>query len=94
MGINNMFLDNMVGGRGYIAMTAVSFGKYSPWGILAAVALFGAGDALQYRMQVAARFPYQFAVMVPYVLSVIALVIFARNPRQAASLTRQYCKSK
>lgn len=94
LGINNMFLDNMVGGRGYIAMTAVSFGKYSPWGILAAVALFGAGDALQYRMQVASDFPYQFALMVPYVMTVVALVIFARNPRQPSSLTRPYRKSK
>lgn len=92
LGITNMFLDNMVGGRGYIAMTAVSFGKYSPWGVLAAVALFGAGDALQYRVQVASQLPYQFALMVPYIMTVVALVIFARNPRQPASLTRPYRK--
>jgi simple sugar transport system permease protein len=94
LGINNMFLDNMVGGRGYIAMTSVSLGKYSPWGILAAVALFGAGDGLQYRMQVAGDFPYQFALMVPYVMTVIAQVFFAHNPRQPSSLTRPYHKSK
>lgn len=94
LGINNMFLDNMTGGRGYIAMTAVTFGKYTPIGVLAAVALFGAGDALQYRLQVVGNFPYQFALMIPYVMTVIALVLFARNSRQPASLMKTYRKSK
>lgn len=94
LGINNMFLDNVTGGRGYIAMTAVSFGKYSPLGILAAVALFGAGDALQYRLQVAGNFPYQFALMIPYAMTIIALAFFARNPRQPSSLAKIYRESK
>lgn len=94
LGINNMFIDNMTGGRGYIAMTAVSFGKYTPIGILAAVALFGAGDALQFRLQVDGNFPYQFGLMIPYATTVIALVLFARKPRQPSSLAKPYYKSK
>ncbi|HPY63344.1 MAG TPA: ABC transporter permease [Bacillota bacterium] len=94
LGINNMFLDNMTGGRGYIAMTTVSFGKYTPIGILAAVALFGAGDALQFRLQVTGSIPYQFALMIPYAMTVIALVLFARKSRQPSSLAKPYRKSK
>ena len=94
LGINNMFIDNFVAGRGYISMTTVSFGKYSPFGILGAVILFGAGDALQFRLQILGDFPYQFAAMLPYVLTVIALVIFTRNPRSPSALGRPYWKQK
>lgn len=95
LGITNVFVENMVNGRGYIAMTAVAFGKYTPIGTLAAVALFGAGDALQYRLQASGLgIPYQFALMIPYVMTVIALVLFARNPRSPSSLGRPYRKSK
>lgn len=95
LGITNVFVENMVNGRGYIAMTAVSFGKYSPFGTLAAVALFGAGDALQYRIQASSNvIPYQFALMLPYIMTVVALVTFARNPRQPSSMGRPYRKSR
>ncbi len=94
LGITNMFIENMVGGRGYIAMTAVTFGKYSPFGTLAAVALFGAGDALQYRVQASTNIPYQFALMVPYIMTVVALVLFARNPHQPSALAKSFYKSR
>lgn len=96
LGITNVFVENMVNGRGYIAMTAVTFGKFTPLGTLAAVALFGAGDALQYRLQAsnAVAIPYQFALMLPYVMTVIALVLFARNPRSPASMGKPYEKSR
>lgn len=96
LGITNVFVENMVNGRGYIAMTAVTFGKFTPVGTLISVALFGAGDALQYRLQASSGdlIPYQFALMIPYVMTVIALVAFARNPRSPSSMGKPYWKSK
>lgn len=96
LGITNVFVENMVNGRGYIAMTAVTFGKFSPVGTLIAVALFGAGDALQYRLQASSGdlIPYQFALMIPYLMTVIALIMFARNPRSPSSMGKPYRKSR
>ena len=85
IGVANMFAENMTNGRGYIAMTAVTFGKFTPIGTLASVALFGAGDELQYGLQTAADLmPHQFTQMIAYNMTIIALVIFARNPKTPA----------
>ncbi len=95
IGVTNIFAENITNGRGYIAMTAVTFGKFTPIGTLASVALFGAGDALQYRLQAAGDLiPHQFAQMIPYLMTVVALVIFARNPRSPSSMGRAYHKSR
>ena len=71
----NKYLDNMVAGRGFIVLAAVIFGKWKPQGILGAVLLFGFADALQLRLQALGfQIPYQFLVMLPYVLTLVALV--------------------
>ena len=74
LGQFNMFVDNMVTGRGFIAVAAVIFGKWNPKGILIASLIFGVADALQIRLQlVGIGVPYQFLLMFPYVLTVIAV---------------------
>jgi simple sugar transport system permease protein len=74
LGILHIFTENMVTGRGYIALAAVIFGKWNPWGILGAALLFGFGDALQIRVQaMGSSIPYQFMLMLPYLLTVAAL---------------------
>ncbi len=74
LGLLNLFSENMVSGRGYIALAAVIFGKWNPWGILAATLVFGLGDAVQIKMQTAgSAIPYQFLMMVPYILTILAL---------------------
>ncbi|HZJ99276.1 MAG TPA: ABC transporter permease [Tissierellaceae bacterium] len=74
LGQFNMFVDNMVTGRGFIAVAAVIFGKWNPKGILIASLIFGVADALQIRLQIAdIGIPYQFLLMFPYLLTVIAV---------------------
>lgn len=87
LGQFNMFVDNMVAGRGYIAVAAVIFGKYRPGGILVAALLFGVADALQVRLQaMGADIPYQFLLMLPYVVTILALTgLVGRNSAPAAS---------
>lgn len=83
----SFFTENMVAGRGFIALAAVIFGKYSPLGALVAALVFGAGDALQFRLQaVGTQIPFQFLLMVPYILTILALAGFVgRNKGPAAS---------
>lgn len=80
LGQLNMFIEDMTDGRGYIALAAVCFGRFSPAGTALAVLLFGTGEALQYRLQAAGSgIPHQFALMVPYILTIIGLVVFAQK---------------
>lgn len=83
LGQLSFFTENMVAGRGYIALAALIFGGRRPLGILLAVLLFGAGDALQFRLQALnTGVPYQFLVMFPYLLTVFAVAINGRERKQ------------
>ena len=67
---------DMVAGRGFIALAAVIFGRWSAGGILLACLFFGFCDALQIRLQVSGiAIPYQFFQMIPYVATVIVLSV-------------------
>ena len=77
-----MFSDDLVAGRGFIAVAMVYFGRWSPLGILGGALLFSIAQSFQLSMQVwGIKFPYEFAVMLPYVLVIVVLAV-ARKARQ------------
>jgi simple sugar transport system permease protein len=81
------FVENMVSGRGFIAIACVVFGRWSPLGAMAAALFFGAAEAAQVRLQVLnPDIPFQFFVMMPYLLAVIFLIFLARRSRMPAAL--------
>lgn len=82
----NTFYDNISSGRGFIAYAAIVFGKWSPLGSALACLLFGAGDALQLRMQALSyNIPYYFYLMMPYLITFIALLFMGASQGPAAS---------
>ena len=94
-GLLSEFTESMTEGRGFIALAAVTFGKYGPFGTLGGVAVFGLGEMLSYRLQVMeGSFPYEFALMLPYVLTILALCIFSRNGHDPTSLGVPYKKNR
>ena len=89
------YSDNMVAGRGFIALAAVIFGRWSPWGILGATLFFGFADALQLRMQVLnPDLPYQILAMLPYLFTLIVLVISRSNTKGPAANGKAYCREE
>ncbi|HET9596914.1 MAG TPA: ABC transporter permease [Anaeromyxobacteraceae bacterium] len=75
-----MFADDLVAGRGFIAVALVYFGRWSPFGILGGALLFSLAQALQLSIQVAGiKFPYEFAVMLPYALVIVVLALARRS---------------
>lgn len=89
----NMYVDNLVSGRGYIALAAVIFGKWKPKGVLLATLLFGFTDALQMRLQaMSLGIPYQFMAMLPYLVTMIALVCFVGKSVGPAANTVNYVR--
>lgn len=73
----NTYSDGVVAGRGFIALSAVIFGRWSGGGVLLACLLFGFCDALQLRLQISnPSTPYQIFQMIPYVCTLAALAVF------------------
>jgi general nucleoside transport system permease protein len=71
------FAPGMTGGRGFIVLAALVVGKWNPIWVAAACLLFGGADALQLRIQTQqAAIPYQFLIMAPYILTILALAGF------------------
>ncbi len=70
------YVDGNVAGRGFIALAAVIFGRWSAGGVLLACLFFGFCDALQIRLQVGSfGIPYQFFQMIPYLATVVVLAL-------------------
>lgn len=89
----NMFTENMTAGRGFIALAAVIFGKWHPVGAMIATLLFGTADALQLRLQgLGVQVPYQFLLMLPYLLTIIALVGVVKRTNAPSALAIPYKK--
>lgn len=89
----NIFTEGMTNGRGYIALAAVIFGKWNPWGALGACLLFGFADAIQISLQNAGvNIPSDFLLMLPYVLTLIALAGFIGRSRPPAAAGVPYEK--
>ncbi len=96
LGQAKMFADDIVAGRGFIAVALVYFGRWHPLWILGGSLLFSIAQSLQLTIQVLGiKFPYEFAVMLPYVL-VIVVLAFARNSaiRGPAELGKAYHREK
>ncbi len=88
----NPFFFNMVNGRGWICVALVVFAGWRPGKALLGALLFAFFDALQLRLQQASGdgLPYQVYLMLPYVLSIVALVAVARNAGYPQALMKPY----
>jgi ABC-type uncharacterized transport system permease subunit len=85
------FTQNMTAGRGFIALAAVIFGRWRPLGTAVAVLLFAVADAVQIRAQaLGIDIPSQFLVMLPYVVTLVALTGLLRRMRPPAALGVNY----
>ena len=92
----NAFFFNMVNGRGWICVALVVFASWRPGKALLGALLFAFFDALQLRLQQSggAVLPYQLYLMLPYVLSIVALVLVARKASYPQALMKPYRKGE
>ncbi len=93
------FIPNMTAGRGYLALAAMIFGRWKPVPTLMACLLFGFFDALQSRLQgadlpVVGVIPVQFTQILPYILTLVVLGIFAGRIIPPAAAGQPYSKER
>jgi simple sugar transport system permease protein len=80
LGQLSFFTEDMVSGRGFIALAAVIFGRYLPIGTWLAVLVFGIGETLVYRLQaINCGISLQLILMIPYVLTVVIVSFFGQK---------------
>ncbi|WP_103333026.1 ABC transporter permease [Pseudotabrizicola formosa] len=91
------FFFEMVNGRGWICIALVVFGAWRPGKAVLGALLFAGFDALQIRLQqtpLGAVVPYQLFLMLPYVLSILALIAMSRRAQVPAALMVPYTKGE
>lgn len=91
------FFFDMVNGRGWICIALVVFGAWKPGKALLGAILFAAFDAYQIRLQqtdIGAVVPYQLFLMMPYILSILALVLMSRRAEVPAALMVPFNKGE
>lgn len=86
----------MVNGRGWICIALVVFASWRPGKALLGAVLFAAFDAVQMRVQQqsGAALPYQVYLMMPYVFSIVALVVMSRRAAYPAALLVPFRKGE
>jgi ABC-type uncharacterized transport system permease subunit len=87
----NVFQQNMTSGLGFIAVALVYFGGWRPVGVLLGALLFSMVNSLQLWLQVlGVPIPSDIAVMMPYILTIIALVLTVQRVRAPSALTKPF----
>lgn len=88
-----VFTENMISGRGYIALATVILGRYTPFGMFGAALLFGTANALQIRLQTIgiSISPFLLA-MLPYLITLLAMLGTAGRDNRPESLGKAYIK--
>ena len=92
----NAFFFNMINGRGWICVALVVFASWRPNKALLGAVLFAFFDALQLRLQQSgtAVLPYQMYLMLPYILSIFALIVVARKAAYPQALMKPYIQGE
>ncbi len=91
----NAFFFNMINGRGWICIALVVFASWRPGKALLGALLFAAFDAFQLRLQqVVGGVPYQVFLMLPFVLSILALIVMSRRAGYPKALMVPYRKGE
>ena len=92
----NAFTFGVISGRGWVAVALVVFGMWSPWRCAAGALLFAALEALQLRLQAhnVLHLPYQVFLMLPFVMTIVAMALVSRNARAPAALLVPFRKEE
>ncbi len=82
LALTPMWVEGMTAGRGWIALAQVVFATWKPRGVVVGAYLFGGVTVLQFHGQgMGLAIPSEFLSMLPYLATIIVLMIICRNPQ-------------
>lgn len=92
----NAFTFGVISGRGWVCIALVVFGQWSPWKCAGGALVFAVIDTLQLRLQASnvIDVPYQVFLMLPFVLTIVAMAAVSRNARAPAALLTPFRKEE
>ena len=90
----NQFRPTSIVGQGFIAIAAVIFGKFKPQGAMFACLLFGLCSGLKIVLGAKNTISPQLISMIPFVVTIIVLVLFVGRSHVPAANGKPYVKSK
>ena len=94
MAISNQFRPISIVGQGFIAIAAVIFGKFRPHGALLGCLLFGFCSGLKVVLGGSSGIDMQLISMIPYVVTIIVLVLFVGKARVPSANGRPFVRAK
>lgn len=95
LGSVGRFDDNMTGGRGFIGLAAMIFGRWHPLGALAAALVFGFADTLQQKLAIVRTpIPSEFLAMAPYLATIVLVAGVIGRARSPAADGKPYVKHR
>jgi ABC-type uncharacterized transport system permease subunit len=76
-----LWVEGMIAGKGWIALALTTFATWRPARVLLGAYLFGGVTMLQFHLQgLGVNVPSQFLTMLPYLSTIVVLVLISRNP--------------
>ncbi len=93
LGSVGRFDENMTGGRGFIGLAAMIFGRWHPVGALLAALVFGFADSLQQKLAILnTPIPSEFLAMAPYIATIVLVAGIIGRARAPAADGKPYIK--
>jgi simple sugar transport system permease protein len=93
LGSAGRFDDNMTGGRGFIGLAAMIFGRWHPVGALMAALVFGFADSLQQKLAILQTpIPSEFLAMAPYIATIVLVAGIIGRARAPAADGKPYIR--
>ena len=88
-----LFIENVTAGRGWVALALVVYARWRPIPCVLGALLFGLCDAAQLRLRgTNTAIPYEVFLALPYVVTLVALVVRARDSQTPAALAVPYVR--
>jgi simple sugar transport system permease protein len=95
VGVTGSFASGMSGGRGFVAIALVTFGRWRPAWVLAAALLVGYSESIQYTLQVRnLSVPGELLQSLPYLVALAVLVLVGKGTAMPAMLAVPYRREK
>jgi len=89
--ITATFTEGIIGGRGWIALQLVIFGRWMPWSVISGALLFAYIEALQYRLALLVKtIPHQMFQALPYIIAILVMVQVYKRAEKPAALVKPY----